>query len=122
MNTYQANADKIRHWDELAAEIYLDKKYYYLTNSEISELRNLPVPMVKCHYKNALYILKHLDQMWCHNGLSRQSRLAILRAGYRSFMQVYNDVFNRGKDLTDYPDIGESKSREIKEWLIKNKK
>lgn len=121
MNIYQENAKKIRQWDDLAAEIYLDKKYYYLANSEISELRSIPIKMVITHYKNAIYILNHLDQMWCHRGLSRQSRLALLRNGYRSFIQLYNDVFTRHKDLTDYPDIGEIKAYEIKRWLIKNK-
>ncbi len=106
----------IREHDELAAEIYMDRCYYFLTFSEIAELRNISASSAKAAKKRADYILNHSDELWLR-GLSRRARLALLRDGYTDLKQLIDDVITKKRDLENIPSVGHKVAVEIIQWV-----
>jgi len=113
----QKKYNLIKEHDELAAEIYMDRCYYFLTFSEIAELRNISASSAKSAKKRADYILKHSNELWLR-GLSRRARLALLRDGYTNLKQLINDVITKKRDLEGIPSVGHKVAIEITEWVV----
>lgn len=112
MFRFNRNYELIKRYDSQAAEVYKDR-YHCLTFAEIARLRGMSLSNVAELHKRAKYILEHTDELWTE-GLSRRSRQALLRNGYRSIDQVRNDL----DKLHTKPSIGEQIICEIRRWLI----
>lgn len=102
----------IKKRNRLAAEIHLDRHYYYLTFREIAEHRDIRLRRVHELYNEAKEILKHPEQDWCE-GLSKRARLALLRNGYDNIHAVRNDVDVLIKKDT----VGVKIVNEVRKWL-----
>lgn len=102
----------IKQHNSLAAEIYLDRHYYYLTFREIAEHRRIRLRRVHELYDEAREILRHPEYDWCQ-GLSKRSKQALMRCGYRSAVTVREEV----DELHKKESIGVGIVNEVKRWL-----
>lgn len=108
-------------FDPLAADVYMDIKFYSLFKHEIAKYRNLTLSEVKCSYDKARELLKNREQAWLY-GLSNRAKLAIVATGkYNDFKCLYDDVMTNNEDLEDLPRIGHKVAVEVHGWIIKNK-
>jgi len=108
----------IKQHDELAAEIYNDKKYYLLTIGEIARLRHIPISDAKASYKRAKDIIKFPDDAWLCD-LSPRARKAIKeRTKYTDFTRLYSDVMGEKVDLECFDKIGHKVACEIRRWCV----
>ena len=111
----------ISQFDTVAAEVYKDKKHYYLSLKEIAKYREVPASEVKVLYVRAKELLKNRDQAWLV-GLSNRAKLAIIaNKKYNNFRSLYDDVMSNNVDLESLPKIGHKVALEIHGWIIKHK-
>lgn len=119
METLTENYNFIKRFDELAADIYKDKKYYYLTIKEIAKLRGMEVPEVNYLYNKAKCLLKDKHAAWL-NGLSNRAKAALLQNKFEDFSDVYTSVMVANVDLESLDKIGRKVALEIRGWVINN--
>lgn len=103
-------------FDELMANIYQDKKYYYLTYKEISELRCLSSTRVKELFIKGKRLLNNKKRAWM-DGLTPRA-IHTIEDRYESYNQLYNDVMVQGVDLENYDGIGHKVAVEIRRWIM----
>lgn len=111
------NKNFIAKFDSVAAEVYYDKKYYYLTLQEISDLRHVGLPEIKDLYKKACGLVKDRDKAWL-NGLSNRAKEALLQNKFKDFSEVYNAVIVNNDDLESMRKIGQKVALEIRGWVL----
>ena len=112
--------DLVSKYDKLAAEIYNDKKYYFLTTGEIAKLRSISIDDVKASYKSAKNIIKFPDEAWLC-GLSPRAKKAIKeKTPYTDFKRLYSDVMSESTDLECFSSIGHKVACEVRRWCISN--
>lgn len=112
---YSDDHNVIQKQDPLAADIYLDRVYYYLTWNEIAEYRKISVSQCKLLFSRAKYILRNPNEYWML-GLSRRARLALQRNGYRNLEQLKKDLDN-DVDLESKDGIGHMIDYEVRRWV-----
>lgn len=108
------NYNEIARQDKKAAEVYRLKADESLSYTGIAESLGISSSLAKQLYLRAKYILDHKSQEWLE-GLSRQTKQAILRAGFKSKSQLKDRVSSRVR----IDGIGDKKKEEIKAWLEK---
>lgn len=109
----------VKKFDQLAADVYIDKKHYFLRIKEIAEYRKLRASEVDALYKKAQEMLKNREQAWMY-GLSKRAKLAIVATGkYKEFKDLYDDVMSNNTDLEALPKIGHKVALEVHGWLIR---
>lgn len=110
----------VKKFDALAAEIYIDIKWYLLKPERIAEYRKITLPEVEALYSKAKGLLKDRNQAWLY-GLSPRAKLAIIATEkYKDFADLYNDVMGNNTDLEALPKIGHKSSLEIHGWIIRH--
>lgn len=108
----------VRETNELAAEIYMDKKYYFLTYREIAEYRNLPASEVKALFLRAKEMIKNKDSAWM-DGLSPRAKKALIETKYNSLKQLHDDIRSELIDLETMKGVGHKVAIEIRRWCVK---
>lgn len=108
----------IKQFDSLAAEIYNDKKYYFLTTGEIARLRHMAKCDVSDSYKRAKDILKNPDDAWLCGLSPRAKNIIKNRTPYTEFKQLYSDVMNEKIDIECLPKAGHKVACEIRRWCV----
>lgn len=111
------NYNFIAKFDSVAADIYQDKKYYYLTIQEIADLRGMAEPEVKYLYRKACDLVKNKEKAWL-NGLSNRAKAALLLNKFEDFTDVYNAVVVNNDDLESRDKIGQKVALEIRGWVL----
>ena len=108
----------IQQFNTVAAEVYKDRKYHYLTNKDIADYRKVDVMIVKDLYSQAKQLLKNREQAWL-SGLSTRAKMAIIASNrYGDFKSLYFDVMNEKVDLEDLPKVGHQVATEIRRWCV----
>ncbi len=114
------NYKTIMKHDQLAADIYQDRKLYSLTVDEISELRGITSADIRKKYKAAKDIIKLPDEAWL-NGLSVRAKKAILEhTDYKGKQKLRNDIINGIIDLESLPNVGHKVACEVLRWCALN--
>lgn len=108
--------NQIKAYDELAATVWLDRVYWFLNYNEIAEYLRISTSKAKQLYRQANYILDHQDVMWV-DGLSKRSRFALLRHGFRDLKTLIHQVEEEGLDLKSIDGVGDMVENEIRRWL-----
>lgn len=110
----------ISQFDELAAEIYVDKKYYYLTFEQIATLRQMPLSEAKSLYAKCRKLLRDRDSAPFYT-LSNRAKAALIINKYKSATKLIDDVMNEKVDLECLPRIGHKVAVEIRKWCVRNR-
>ena len=111
----------VSQFDVVAAEVYRDKKYYFLSLKDISAHRNMDIFDTERAYSKARELLKNREQAWLY-GLSKRAKIAILATDkYNSFKSLCDDVMDNNEDLELLPKIGHKVAVEVRGWIIKIK-
>ena len=116
MNLLTENYNFIRQHDALAAEIYKDKKYYYLTLKEVSQLRGIPLSQVKYLYNHARNLIKNKDKVWLI-GLSNRAQHALIENNFHNYNEIKKAVMNND-DIEALKNIGRKVALEIRGWVF----
>lgn len=111
------NCEFIKKYDEKAASIYKDIKYYYLTVNEVARLRHMGIPEVKYLYKKAKDLVKNKDKAWM-DGLSNRAKAALLMNRFDEFSGIYKAVMVDNQDLEALEKIGQKVALEIRGWVL----
>jgi len=107
----------VMRFNPLAAEIYQDKKYYYLSYNDMAEIRGLSIYETKKLFFIAKGILKDRDKAWML-GLSNRAKLALTKNKIINKAQLYNKVMKENSDLEEFKGIGHKVALEIHGWLL----
>ena len=108
----------IAQFNALAAEVYRDKKEFFLSFRDIAEYRVVSELFVRDKFKEAKQLLKNRNQAWM-NGLSRRAKMALITCNkYNDFKSLCEDVMKEKIDLEDYPKIGHQVATEIRRWCV----
>lgn len=111
------NFNFIKGFNQLAAEVYKDKKYYYLSNKDIAKYRKLSEPQVKNLVSDYKSILKDKDSAWL-SGLSNRAKAALVKNKYTEYSELYKDVMNEKIDLECFDGVGHKVALEIRRWCV----
>lgn len=114
------NYNFIKKFGELAAKVYKDKKYYYLSNQEIAEYRGLSIDEVKDLIAKGKTLIKDKNTAWM-TGLSNRAKAALIKNKYQQFSELYKDVMNEKIDLECFDGVGHKVALEIRRWCIINR-
>ena len=106
----------LKEVDELAADIYMDKKFYYLNYKMIAECRGIKASDARGYFIKAKHLLKDRDNAWM-DGLSARAVNAI-KVKYKSYKQLYDDVMVADEDLEVIDGVGHKVAVEVRRWLI----
>lgn len=109
----------IREIDEIAADIWRDKKEFQMTYTQIASSRNLKSSFVKQKYATAMNIVRHQEQLWL-SGLSTRARHAVLQYGFKNKIEMKNIIFSGIVMLEELPSVGIKTRNEIREWLLQD--
>lgn len=109
----------IKEFDELAAEVYLDKKYYHLDINEIARYREITSDKTLEYFTMAKRVLREKDSAWL-TGLSTRAKAAILKNRYMKYEQLYSDVMNEKIDLECFRGVGHKVALEIRRWCLRH--
>lgn len=108
----------IQQFDTIAAEVYKDKKDYYLSNKEIADYRGVSEQFVRDKFKLAKSFLKNREQAWL-SGLSNRAKIALIaNKKYKDFTTLYADIMGNNVDLEALPKIGHKVAVEIRGWAL----
>lgn len=113
-SSFTDNVEFVKGIDPLAAEIYLDKRYYFLTISEVADLRSMPIELVSHKYKKAKDLIRNKGTAWTY-GLSNRAKTALIKNGYKGIEQLKKDI-DQEVDLEDLSGIGHKVAVEIRRW------
>ena len=101
-----------------AAEIYKDRKYFYLSVKQIAEYREVSERVVRDKFKLAKSFLKNREQAWLV-GLSNRAKIAVLaNKKYKDFACLYADIMVKNIDLEELPKVGHKVAVEIWSWVL----
>lgn len=112
----------VKQFDELAAEIYMDKHDGLLTLNMVAEHRELHIDLVKDKYKIARLMLKNKNEAWLHSGnkLSNRAKKALLKNGYKDLKALHDDIRAERVDLESLSRVGHKVAVEIRKWCAKH--
>lgn len=109
----------VKKFDEVAAEVYKDKKYYYLKDPDISKYRGLSHVEVKALFLKAKLLLKERDKAWMA-GLSNRAKAALIKNRFKGYSELYSDVMNEKIDLECFEGVGHKVALEIRRWCLRH--
>lgn len=107
----------LKETNELAAKVYSDKKYFFLTYREIAKYRNMTVAEAKEYFLRAKSMLSHKESAWL-DGLSPRAKKAVLDAKYHCVKDLCHDVVDEMIDLENMKGIGHKVAVEIRRWCV----
>lgn len=119
MNDLTEQYEFIKQYDELAAEVYYDRKYF-LTYNEIAAHRGIKVSEAKDKYSLAKKMLRNPDSAWM-TGLSNHAKNKLVSNGYTEMKRLLDDVLNETIDLECLKGIGHQAAVEIRRWCVRKR-
>lgn len=112
-NNTTRNYKTLLQSDQLLAEVYLDRRYYFLTIAEIAKLRGISVSKVNELLTESKKLLNTSDEHWLF-GLSKRSKLALQRGGFNCKEEVRQKI----DVLHKFDTVGDKIVSEVRRWLV----